>query len=86
MREVVAVPGHPALRALKYEPLIGGEAERPCRREVGFNETYVTSKPSSYTKAHLKTGARVGMDTHGGTSHLNAQQVDDLVNFLESIE
>jgi hypothetical protein len=26
------------------------------------------------------------LDTHGGTSHLNAYEVQDLVNFLLSIE
>ena len=37
-------------------------------------------------KTHLDTGGRIGSDTHGGTSHLTAQQIDDLVNYLESIE
>jgi YVTN family beta-propeller protein len=86
LHEVVATPGHPALRRLKYEPRIGGYPERPGRREVGFNMTYLFTKPEPRVKMHLKGGARLGFDTHGGTSELTALEVDDLVNFLNSIE
>ncbi len=86
LHEVVATPGHPGLGKYKYEPLIGGVPERPGRREVGFNMTWLFKKRSDRTKLHMKSGARLGFDTHGGTSHLTAQQVDDLVDFLDSIE
>ena len=86
LREVLAAPDHPALGTFKYEPLIGGVPERPGRREVGFNETFVFTAPSVKVKAHMKAGARIGSDTHGGTSHLTRQQIDDLANFLEAIE
>jgi mono/diheme cytochrome c family protein len=86
LREVVSVPGQTNLGWFKYEPLFGGYGERPGRREVGFNETYFVRKRSEKTKTHLDTGGRIGSDTHGGTSHLTPQQIDDLVNYLESIE
>ena len=81
------MPGHPALRHFKYEPLIGGVPERPGRSEVGFNMTMVapTREPKK-VQLHLQSGARIGFDTHGGTAQLRRQQVDDLVNFLNSIE
>jgi YVTN family beta-propeller protein len=87
MREVVAPPGHPALRKYKYEPLVGGHGERPNRDEVGFNFTLVaaTREPDK-VKMHLKSGARIGFDTHGGTSQLTRRQIEDLVAFLNSIE
>ena len=87
MREVVAPPGHPALGTFKYEPLLGGHGERPNRNEVGFNFTLVaaTREPEK-VKMHLKSGARIGFDTHGGTSQLTRRQIDDLVAFLNSIE
>jgi hypothetical protein len=86
LREVVAAPGHPALGALPYEPLIGGVPERPGRREVGMNATALFVAPSEPVKMHLHAAARLGTDTHGGTSQLTRQQVDDLVTFLLSIE
>ncbi|MFV1994468.1 MAG: hypothetical protein ACC661_03440, partial [Verrucomicrobiales bacterium] len=86
MREVVATPGHPGLRRYKYEPLIGGVPERPGQREVGFNMTWLYKERSEKVKIHMKSGARIGFDTHGGTSHLTPQQIDDLVNFINSIE
>ncbi len=86
LREVVAVPGHPSLRRFKYEPLLGGAPERPGRQEVGFNMTFLFSEDIPRVKLHREAKARMGFDTHGGSSHLTAQQVDDLVNFLESIE
>lgn len=86
LREVIAPPGHPALRRLAYEPRIGGELERPGRREVGCNMTFLFAAPSPQVKLHIASGARLGFDTHGGTSQLTALQIDDLVHFLESIE
>jgi len=86
LREVVAVPGQTNLGWFKYEPLFGGFPERPGRREVGFNETYFIKKRTDKTKTHVDTHGRIGSDTHGGTSHLTPQQIDDLVNYLESIE
>lgn len=86
LREVIAVPGHPALGWFKYEPLIGGFPERPGRREVGFNETFFFAKPLPQVKLHIKAEGRIGNNTHGGTSQLTEIQIDDLVNYLESIE
>ena len=86
LREVVAAPGVQALRWFRYEPLFGGSPERPGRREVGFNETYIILKATEAAKVHLKTGGRIASDAHGGTSQLTSQQIDDLVNYLESIE
>jgi hypothetical protein len=86
LREVAATPGHLALRGLKYNPLLGGIPERPGRREVGFNETIWYKERSEMAKLHFASKARMGMDTHGGTSHLWAQQIDDLVNFMLTIE
>lgn len=86
LREVIAAPGIPALGWFKYEPLFGGSPERPGRREVGFNETYMILKGTNAAKVHLQTGGRIASDAHGGTSQLTAQQIDDLVNYLETIE
>lgn len=86
LREVLATPGHPALGRLKYDPLLGEARERPGRREVGFNTTGFYTEPLRRLKLQLASGARLGQDTHGGTSHLTAQQIDDLVHFLETIE
>jgi len=83
---VVATPGHRALRRYRYEPLIGGNPERPGRHEVGFNATFHVPDRQRYTAMHEIAMARIGHDTHGGTSHLRASQVDDLVCFLKSIE
>jgi hypothetical protein len=74
LRETFAAPDHYALRRFKYPPLRGGEAVRPAGRERGFNEL---TFPGERTYM---------LDTHGGTSHLNARQVRDLENFLRSIE
>ena len=86
LREVIAAPGVPGLGWFKYEPLFGGSPERPGRREIGFNETYMIPKAIPAAKVHLKTGGRIASDAHGGTSQLTSQQIDDLVNFLETIE
>ena len=74
LRETFAAPDHYSLRKFKYGPLRGGEALRPSGRERGFNEL-----------AFLEERTFM-MDTHGATSHLNARQVQDLENFLLSIE
>lgn len=86
LREVLATPGHPALRTFKYEPLIGGIPERPGRREVGFNMTFLPGVPAAEARLESGAGARLGTDTHGGTSHLTALDIDDLSNYLDSIE
>ena len=84
--EVCATPGHPGLTTFKYEPLFGGYPERPNRKEVGFNMTFVFAKAENRVKLHRIAESRLGFDTHGGTSHLTRQQIEDLVNFLNSIE
>ena len=86
LREVVAAPGHVALRTLPYEPRLGGVPERPGRREVGLNMTYVFTTPEPRVKMHIEANARLGFDTHGGTSQLRSRDVDDLVNFMNSIQ
>jgi hypothetical protein len=86
LREVIAIPGHPSLRRFKYEPLLGGAPERLGRKEVGFNMTFLFTQDIPRVKLHRGAKARMGFDTHGGSSHLTALQVDDLVHFLESIE
>ncbi|MFV2070031.1 MAG: hypothetical protein ACC645_23945, partial [Pirellulales bacterium] len=86
LREVVAIPGHPSLGSFKYEPRIGGLPERPGSKEVGFNTTYLVKESSPQVKLHRQSGALIGVNTHGGTSHLTRQQVEDLVNYLNSIE
>ena len=86
LREVVSVPGQTSLGWFKYEPLFGGYPERPGRREIGFNETYFAKKRTEKNKAFLDTGGRIGSDSHGGTSHLTGPQIDDLVNYLLSLE
>ena len=86
LREVIATPGHRALRRFKYEPLIGGNPERPNRREVGFNLTYYVPQKQRFTRMHELSMARIGYDTHGGTLHLRGLQLDDLVSFVNAIE
>lgn len=86
LREVIAAPGVAGLGWFKYEPLFGGSPERPGRREIGFNETFMILKGTDAAKVHLKTGGRIASDAHGGTTQLTNQQLDDLVNYLESIE
>lgn len=86
LREVVSPPMNVALGWFKYNPLFGGCTERPGRREVGFNETFMIFKETPAAKVHLATGGRIASDAHGGTSQLTPQQIDDLVNYLESIE
>lgn len=86
LREVCVTPGHPALGSFKYEPLVGGYPERPGKKEVGCNMTFVFATPENRVKLHRMAESRLGFDTHGGTSHLTRQQVEDLVNFINSIE
>lgn len=86
LREVVAMPGHPALSEFKYEPRIGGVPERPGRKEVGFNATFVAPAMSREVAMQSEARGRIGFDTHGGTSQLTRQQVDDLINYINSIE
>lgn len=74
LRETFATPGHYSLRRFRYSPLRGGEEIRPDGRERGFNEL-------SFLRERTYMP-----DTHGATSHLTALQVQDLENFLLSIE
>ncbi len=74
VRETFAAPNHYSLRKYKYSPLRGGEDVRPDGRERGFNEL-------SFLKEKMYM-----VDTHGATSHLSARQVQDLENFLLSLE
>ena len=74
VRETFAAPDHYSLRKFKYSPLRGGEEVRPSGRERGFNELSFLEE-----KTYM-------MDTHGATSHLNARQVQDMENFLLTIE
>ena len=74
IRETFTAPNHYSLRKFKYCPLRGGEEVRPDGRERGFNElSFLTEK--TYMP-----------DTHGATSHLTARQIQDLENFLLSLE
>ncbi|MDF1563342.1 MAG: hypothetical protein P1V51_09870 [Deltaproteobacteria bacterium] len=86
LREVLCVPGQEGLRTFPYEPVLGTEPERPGRREVGLNETWLVPAPNRRVRAHMASGGRLGLDTHGGTSQLRAHEIDDLVSFLQSIE
>ncbi len=74
VRETIAAPDHYSLRKFKYPVLRGGEDVRKNRTERGFNELSFTEE-----KTYM-------IDTHGGTSHLNTLQMQDLENFLLSIE
>jgi hypothetical protein len=74
IRETFIAPDHYSLRRFKYSPLRGGEPVRPGAKERGFNE-----------QSFLKEKTYM-MDTHGATSQLHALQVQDLENFLLSIE
>ena len=79
LREVLCTPGHPALREYRYPVLQGTEEVRADRYEIGFNET-TTRTP----EGPLDVEDQV-FDTHGGTSHLTPRQIDDLMNFMMSI-
>ena len=80
LREVVATPNHPGLRRHRLPVLQGTEVVRSDRLEQGFNET------TPRTPAGPLDPAQQIADTHGGTSHLTARQIDDLVDFMLSIE
>ncbi len=74
VRESFISPDHYALRTFKYPVLSGGEDIRPDRLERGFNELFFPEEKTFM------------LDTHGGTSHLSYLQVQDLENFMLSIE
>ncbi|MCC7334220.1 MAG: hypothetical protein IT422_03955 [Pirellulaceae bacterium] len=80
LREVLCTPEHPALRRYRLPVLQGTEDVRPGRREIGFNET------TARTPAGPLNPQDQAFDTHGGTSHLTARQIEDLLNFMLSIE
>ncbi len=85
VREVLAPPGHVGLERFPYEPLLGGEPERPGRKEIGFNETLFTTELTPHNRPFFTAGGRIGQDTHGGTSQLRTHELDDLVDYLESL-
>jgi hypothetical protein len=58
---------------------MGLEEVRPDREEVGFNELTLRG-----ADGRLRIDEQI-FDTHGGTSHLSARQLDDLVHFLLSV-
>ena len=80
LREVLCTPQHPALRRYRYPVYQGDEEVRPERREVGFNET-----TGRLPDGPLNPEDQV-IDTHGGTSHLTPRQIEDLMNFMLSLE
>jgi len=80
LREAIATPEHAGLRRFRMPVHMGLEEVRPARREVGFNEMTARSPDGP-----LSLDDQV-LDTHGGTSHLSAGQLDDLVNFMLSIQ
>lgn len=80
LREVLCTPKHPALRNYRLPVLQGAEDVRPGRREIGFNEL------TGRTPAGPLNPQDQTFDTHGGTSHLTARQIEDLLNFMLSIE
>ncbi len=80
IREVLATPEHPGLRRYRLPVVQGTEDVRPGRREIGFNET------TARTPAGPLNLQDRAFDTHGGTSHLTARQLEDLLNFILTIE
>ncbi len=80
LREVIATPRHASLRRFRLPVLMGLEEVRVDRWEVGFNET--TARNADGT---LRLRDQI-LDTHGGTTHLSARQLDDLVNFMLAID
>ena len=80
LREVLCTPGHPALRRYRLPVLQGDEDSRVARLERGMNE--LTGRQAD---GRLNPNDQA-IDTHGGTSHLTPRQIEDLLNFLKSIE
>lgn len=74
LRETIAVPNHYSLRRFTYPPLRGGEYIRKSGYERGFNELSFLEE-----KTYM-------IDTRGATSHLHSTQIQDLENFLLTIE
>ena len=79
LREAIASPRHSSLRRFRLPVLMGLEEVRVDRWEVGFNE--LTARNPDGTLKHRDQV----LDTHGGTTHLGARQLDDIVNFMLSI-
>lgn len=80
LREVVLTPDHLASRTYRYPVLLGDEVARAGRKEIGFNE--LTAR---HNDGRLNPSNQI-FDTHGGTSHLTPRQIEDLVNFMRTIE
>ncbi|MCO4780854.1 MAG: hypothetical protein KC646_00915 [Candidatus Cloacimonetes bacterium] len=79
LREAIATPKHQSLRKFVFPVLQGSENVRANRQEQGFNEITSRSK-----KGTLNVHDQI-FDTHGGTSHLTVQQMNDLIHFMQSI-
>lgn len=79
LREAIATPEHRALRRYRLPVFMGLEQIRAGRMEIGFNEN-TARRPSG----ELNLPDQI-IDTHGGTSQLRQRQLDDLVNFMLSI-
>lgn len=80
LREVLCTPQHPALEQYRYPVLQGLEEVRPGRMEIGMNE--ITAR----SPAGMLNPMDQIFDTHGGTSHLPKRQIEDILNFMLSIE
>jgi hypothetical protein len=74
IRESISAPDHYALRKFKYPVLRGGEIVRSNGHERGFNEKAIPEE-----KTYI-------IDTRGATSYLGTVELQDLENFLLSIE
>ena len=80
LREVLLTPNHPAARKYRFPVLLGDEEVRANRLEIGFNEL------TERTSAGSLDNTNQILDSHGGTSHLTPRQINDLLNFMMSIE
>ena len=79
LREAIATPGHPGLQRFRLPVYMGTEHVRAQRMEQGFNE--LTRR---LPDGRLALADQL-IDSHGGTSHLSASQLRDLVDFMQGI-
>ncbi|MCJ8346713.1 hypothetical protein MJH12_14310, partial [bacterium] len=79
LREVISTPDHQSLRSFVFPVLQGSEEVRKNRKERGFNELR-----DRFKNGKLRSKKQI-FDSHGGTSHLSVRQMNDLVNFMQSI-
>lgn len=80
LREAIATPDHRGLRRFRLPVYMGLEQVRANRMEAGFNETTARNAAGGLNLADQI------LDTHGGTAHLRQRQLDDLVNFMLTID